>query len=124
VGLYLDPPEVLSWWVVGKAQTQALNRPVASADRAGYPGAPHARLHRQGITSLFAAQELAGGKVRAWFTCHRHVEFIAFLNSLAGRCRGHEIHLICDNYGTPQAAGVVRAGGSSAPSAAFHRGRA
>jgi hypothetical protein len=33
---------------------------------------------------------------------HRHIEFVAFLNSLARRYPGRELHLICDNYGTPK----------------------
>jgi len=39
-----------------------------------------------GTTSLFAALELASGKVHArCYRWHRHTKFIAFLKSLAGR---------------------------------------
>jgi hypothetical protein len=56
---------------------------------------------RHGTTSLFAALELASVKVHArCFRRHRHLEFIAFLNSLARRYAGRELYLICDNYGT------------------------
>jgi hypothetical protein len=49
-------------------------------------------------TSLFAALEVASGKVhRRCFKGHTHVEFIAFLESLAKRYPGRELHLICDN---------------------------
>jgi transposase len=44
---------------------------------------------------------VARGKVHArCFRRHRHLEFIAFLNSLARRDARRELHLICDNYGT------------------------
>jgi transposase len=56
---------------------------------------------RNGTTSLFAALEVARGKVhRRCYRQHRHQLFIAFLNSLARRYRRRELHLICDNYGT------------------------
>jgi hypothetical protein len=43
---------------------------------------------------------LASGKVHGrCFKRHTHVEFIAFLESLAKRYTGRELHLICDNYG-------------------------
>jgi hypothetical protein len=67
-------------------------------------GLPERRTHdyvRHGTTSLFAALEVASGRVHArCFRRHRHKEFIAFLKSLARRCPGRELHLICDNYGT------------------------
>jgi hypothetical protein len=44
---------------------------------------------------------LASGKVHGrCFKRHIHVEFIAFLESLAKRYHSRELHLICDNYGT------------------------
>jgi len=58
---------------------------------------------RHGTTSLFAALEVASGKVHG--RCckrHTHLEFIAFLESLARRYPRRERHLICDNYGTHQ----------------------
>ncbi len=56
---------------------------------------------RNGTTSLFAALEVASGKVHGrCFHRHTHVEFIAFLESLAQRDPRRELHLICDNYGT------------------------
>jgi transposase len=51
--------------------------------------------------SLFAALEVASGKVRGrCFQRHTHLEFIAFLDSLARRYPKRVLHLICDNYGT------------------------
>lgn len=103
VGLYLDPPErALVLCVDEKSQIQALNRTQPALPM--WPGLPARMTHdytRHGTTSLFAALEVASGKVHArCFRRHRHVEFIAFLNSLARRYPGRELHLICDNYGT------------------------
>jgi hypothetical protein len=56
---------------------------------------------RHGTTSLFAALEVASGKVHE--RCHRrqrHAGFSGFLESLARRYPKLELHLICDNYGT------------------------
>ena len=56
---------------------------------------------RHGTTSLFAALEVASGKVHGrCYRRHRHLEFIAFLESLARGYPKQELHLICDNYGT------------------------
>lgn len=103
VGLYLDPPErALVLCVDEKSQIQALDRTQPLLPM--WPGLPERRTHdyvRHGTTSLFAALEVASGKVHArCFRRHRHKEFIAFLNSLARRYPGRELHLICDNYGT------------------------
>ena len=103
VGLYLDPPErALVLCVDEKSQIQALNRTQPALPM--WPGLPARMTHdytRHGTTSLFAALEVASGKVHArCFRRHRHLEFIAFLNSLARRYPGRELHLICDNYGT------------------------
>jgi transposase len=103
VGLYLDPPEralVLS--VDEKSQIQALNRtqPILPL-RPGIPARMTHDYQRNGTTSLFAALEVASGKVHGrCFPRHTHVEFIAFLDSIAKRYARREIHLICDNYGT------------------------
>lgn len=103
VGLYLDPPEralVLS--VDEKSQIQALNRtqPILPM-RPGLPARMTHDYERNGTTSLFAALEVASGKVHGQcFDRHTHLEFIAFLDSIAKKYRRREIHLICDNYGT------------------------
>ncbi|MHB8383832.1 MAG: IS630 family transposase, partial [Candidatus Binataceae bacterium] len=69
-----------------------------------WPGLPARMIHdytRHGTTSLFAALEVASGKVHGrCYRRHRHAEFIAFLESLAKRYPKLELHLICDNYGT------------------------
>ena len=103
VGLYLDPPErALVLCVDEKSQIQALNRTQPALPM--WPGLPARMTHdytRHGTTSLFAALEVASGKVHGrCFKRHTHVEFIAFLESLAKCYPRLELHLICDNYGT------------------------
>ncbi|MCS4511938.1 IS630 family transposase, partial [Xylophilus ampelinus] len=104
VGLYLAPPDralVLS--VDEKSQIQALNR-----TQPGLPltfGQPATRTHdykRHGTTSLFAALDVATGKVIGQLKRrHRSVEFLSFLNTIeASTPADQEVHLIMDNYGT------------------------
>jgi len=103
VGLYLDPPErALVLCVDEKSQIQALNRTAPLLRlRPGIPAQMTHDYQRNGTTSLFAALEVASGKVHGrCYRQHRHIEFGAFLNSLARCYPGREIHLICDNYGT------------------------
>jgi transposase len=103
VGLYLDPPErALVLCVDEKSQIQALNRtqPLLPM-RPGLPARMTHDYQRNGTTSLFAALEVASGKVHGrCYSKHTHVEFLAFLNSIDGKYKRREIHLICDNYGT------------------------
>jgi transposase len=103
VGLYLDPPErALVLCVDEKSQIQALNRTQPALPM--WPGLPARMTHdyvRHGTTSLFAALEVASGKVHGrCYPRHTHVEFIDFLKTLAKRYGSRELHLICDNYGT------------------------
>ena len=103
VGLYLAPPEdaiVLS--IDEKSQIQALDRtaPILPLQ----PGLPEKRTHdyvRHGTSTLFAALEVATGKVTA--ACrprHRHQEFLRFLKQVARAYPTGELHLIMDNYAT------------------------
>ena len=70
-----------------KSQIQALNRTQRALPM--WPGRPTRMTHdytRHGTTSLFAALEVVSGKVHGrCFRRHRHVDFIAFLNTLARR---------------------------------------
>lgn len=103
VGLYLDPPErALVLCVDEKSQIQALNRTAPLLPlRPGIPAQMTHDYQRNGTTSLFAALEVASGKVHGrCYRQHRHLEFVAFLKSLARSYPRREIHLICDNYGT------------------------
>jgi transposase len=104
VGLYLHPPDqaiVLS--VDEKSQIQALDRtqPILPLR----PGLPERQTHdyeRHGTTTLFAALNVAAGKIIA--QCqprHRHQEFLRFLKQIdTATDPTLEVHLILDNYGT------------------------
>ncbi|MER5804092.1 MULTISPECIES: IS630 family transposase [Streptomyces] len=101
VGLYLDPPErALVFCVDEKSQIQALNR-----SQPVLPGVPERATHdyvRAGTTTLFAALEVATGKViGSLHRRHRAEEFKKFLIKLDKEVpAGLDVHLICDNYAT------------------------
>ena len=104
VGLYLNPPDrALVLCVDEKSQIQALNR-----TQPGLPlsfGKPATRTHdykRHGTTSLFAALDVATGKVIGQLKRrHRSAEFLQFLKAIdAAIPADQEVHLIMDNYGT------------------------
>ena len=104
VGLYLDPPErALVLCVDEKSQIQALDRsqPVLPM----LPGTPERRTHddvRHGVTSLFAALDVASGQVTSSLhRRHRSVGFRRFLATLDKQVPGDlDMHLVCDNYAT------------------------
>jgi transposase len=104
VGLYLDPPErALVLCVDEKAQIQALDRTQPILPMA--PGVPERRTHdyrRHGITSLFAAFNVASGEVIGEVhRRHRSSEFKAFLHRLDREVPAElDVHLVLDNYGT------------------------
>src|ERR671930_443242 len=84
VGLYLDPPEAaLVLCVDEKSQIQALDRTAPSLPI--LPTTPARRSHdyvRHGTASLFAALDVASGKViSAVHRRHRHQEFLQFLKT-------------------------------------------
>jgi transposase len=112
VGLYLDPPEAaLVLCVDEKSQIQALDRTAPSLPI--LPTTPARRTHdyvRNGTASLFAALDVASGKViSAVHRRHRHQEFLKFLKTIdASVPAGLELHLICDNYGTHKTPEVKR----------------
>jgi len=103
VGLYLNPPEkavVLS--VDEKSQIQALDRTALILPMR--PGLPEKATHdyvRHGTTTLFAALEVATGKVTdACYPRHRHTEFLRFLKQIAKAYPRVELHIVADNYAT------------------------
>jgi transposase len=104
VGLYLNPPEhalVLS--CDEKSQIQALDRTQKSLPM--YPGRLKTLTHdykRNGTTTLFAAIELAEGKIIAeCMPRHRHQEWIKFLKKIDAETPPElDLHLIVDNYAT------------------------
>ena len=104
VGLYLDPPEhalVLS--VDEKSQIQALDRTQPSLPlKKGRCGTMTHDYKRNGTTTLFAAIELAEGRVIGrCMPRHRHQEWIAFLKIIDRETPPElDLHLIVDNYAT------------------------
>ena len=68
------------------------------------PGLPEKRTHdyvRHGTTTLFAALEVATGRVeQACLPRHRHQEFLRFLKQVAKAYPRRQLHLVCDNYAT------------------------
>ena len=110
VGLYMHPPEhAVVLCVDEKSQVQALNRTQPILPLA--PGVPARQSHdyeRHGVTSLFAALNVATGEtISACHRRHRHQEFLKFLNRIdASMPTDAEIHLVMDNYGTHKVARV------------------
>jgi transposase len=103
VGLYLHPPEkAVVLCIDEKSQVQALDRtaPILPI----MPGVPERQTHdyiRNGTTTLFAALEVATGRVeRACLPRHRHQEFLRFLKQVAKAYPRITLHLVCDNYAT------------------------
>jgi transposase len=104
VGVYLNPPQnAVVLCVDEKSQIQALDRT--------QPGLPLKRgrcgtwTHdyvRNGTTTLFAALNVAAGKITGHcFPRHRHQEFLRFLRQLdAEYAPDLDLHLVLDNYGT------------------------
>lgn len=104
VGLYLDPPEAaLVLAVDEKSQIQALDRTAPMLPM--MPGVPGRVTHdyvRHGTTSLFAALDVATGKVIGQTQRkHRHQEFLRFLRTIDRATPPElELHLVLDNYST------------------------
>ena len=56
---------------------------------------------RHGTTTLFAALEIATGRVeQACLPRHRHQEFLAFLKQVAKAYPRRRLHLVVDDYAT------------------------
>lgn len=104
VGLYLDPPEkALVLCVDEKSQIQALDRTQPSLPLTyGMPESHTHDYHRYGTTTLFAALDVATGKVIGKLKRrHRSVEFISFLRHIDTQVpKDLDVHLILDNYTT------------------------
>jgi transposase len=104
VGLYLDPPlKAIVLCVDEKSQIQALDRTEPILPLA--PGLPQRRTHdylRHGTTTLFAALDVASGKVIGQLhRRHRAKEFLQFLATIERAVPAKmDVHLIMDNYGT------------------------
>jgi transposase len=112
VGLYLDPPERAAVLCVDeKSQIQALNRsqPILPL----MPGVPERASHdyrRHGTTSLFAALDMASGKIiGSLHARHRATEFKKFLDQIDTKVPDNlAVHLILDNYATHKTPAIKR----------------
>ena len=104
VGLYLAPPEnAVVICVDEKPSIQALER------AQGYLKLPNGRTltghshdyKRNGTSTLFAAFEVATGKViAAHKKRRRRIEFLDFMNRIVAAYPGQEIHVVLDNLNT------------------------
>ncbi|MBZ4523276.1 IS630 family transposase, partial [Mycobacterium avium] len=112
VGLYLDPPDkALVLCVDEKSQIQALDRSAPVLPM--MPGMPERRSHdyvRHGITTLFAALDVATGEIiGSIHRRHRTEEFKKFLTKLDKQVPADlHVHLICDNLSTHKAPAVTK----------------
>jgi transposase/DNA-binding CsgD family transcriptional regulator len=103
VGLYLAPPDkAVVVCVDEKSQAQALDRTAPILPPR--PGIAAKQTHdyvRHATTTLFAALEVATGKVvDRCYDRHRHTEFLAFLKMVAKAYPRVKLHIVCDNYAT------------------------
>src|SRR4051812_4080240 len=103
VGLYLHPPEkAVVLCIDEKPQIQALERTARQLPvRPGSPERATFDYVRHGTTTLFAALEVATGRVTdACTERHRHQEFLAFLRQVAAAYPRRELHVVVDNLST------------------------
>jgi putative transposase len=112
VGLYLNPPDnAMVLCVDEKSQIQALDRrqPLLPLGLGYVEGVTHDYV-RHGTTTLFAALDIASGRVLT--RCaprHRHQEFLQFLRQIDAHVPKHlDLHLVVDNYATHKHAKVRR----------------
>jgi transposase len=112
VGLYLNPPQAaLVLCVDEKTQVQALDRTAPILPL--LPGTPQRATHdyrRHGTTNLYAALDVASGKVIAQMTArHRAIEFKRFLATVDQHVpAGLDVHVICDNSSTHKTPAIQR----------------
>jgi transposase len=112
VGLYLHPPEAaLVLCVDEKTQVQAVDRTAPILPL--LPGTPQRRTHdyrRHGVTNLYAALDVASGKVVSQLsTRHRAVEFRRFLHRIDQAVPADlAVHVICDNSSTHKTPAIQR----------------
>ncbi|MFD7037271.1 IS630 family transposase [Rhodococcus jostii] len=112
VGLYMNPPErALVLCVDEKTQIQALDRtqPIFPM----LPTTPQRASHdyvRNGTSSLYAALDIATGKViGSLHSRHRAQEFIAFLRKIDAEVPDDlDVHLVMDNASTHKTPAVKR----------------
>ncbi len=103
IGLYLAPPEnAIVLCVDEKSQIQALNRTAPILPLR--PGLPEKATHdykRNGTTTLFAALEVATGKITdKCYDRHGKAEFLDFMKRVARAYPGERLCVVADNYHT------------------------
>ncbi len=112
VGLYLAPPErAVVLCVDEKSQIQALDRTAPILPM--LPGTPQRATHdykRHGTSSLYAALDIATGKVIGQLHArHRAVEFKKFLATIDREVPDHlAVHLVMDNVSTHKTPAIQR----------------
>ena len=109
VGLYLNPPEkAVVLCVDEKSQIQALDRTAPILPLR--PGLPEKATHdykRNGTATLFAALEVATGKITdSCYERHGKAEFLAFMKQVAKAYPRRDLHVVLDNYHTHKHAEV------------------
>jgi transposase len=112
VGLYMNPPEnAVVLCVDEKSQIQALERsqPLLPMTLGQVERRSHDYL-RHGTTSLFAALDVASGKVvQQMHRRHRAIEFRKFLDAIDESVpKDLAVHVVMDNYGTHKSRLIVR----------------
>ena len=104
VGLYLDPPDkAIVFAVDEKSQIQALDRTQPGLPmKKGRAGTMTHDYKRNGTTTLFAALDVATGRVIGQcMKRHRHQEWLKFLRMIDRNTPLRlDVHLIADNYAT------------------------
>ena len=112
VGLYLNPPEAAVVLCVDeKSQIQALDRTAPIFPM--MPGTPARASHdykRAGTSSLYAALDLASGKViGSLHARHRAIEFKKFLQTIDREVPADlDVHVVLDNASTHKTPAVKR----------------
>ncbi len=112
VGLYMSPPDnALVLCVDEKSQMQALDRTQPLLPM--IPTHPERRTNtyfRHGTTSLFAALDIATGRVIGkTYRRHRSKEFRRFLDEIDGAVPEElSVHLVMDNYATHKTEAIQR----------------
>jgi transposase len=122
VGLYLNPPEhavVLS--VDEKTSIQALERTQPPLPLRSGRAVRHTHDYkRHGIVDLYAALEVATGKVTHRVSdTHTATDFLAFMKKVVRTYPGRELHVILDNSSSHRTA-AVQAWLATHPQVHFH----
>ena len=104
VGLYLNPPEnAIVFCIDEKTSIQALDRTQPGLPlKKGRCGTVTHDYKRNGTSTLFAALEVASGRVTGkCYQRHTHKEFLSFLKKVERQTApDKDIHIIVDNYAT------------------------